>query len=66
MTIFVNEQQKEIEENTTLVLLIEQLKLPSSGIALSVNETVVPKSKWNDHILLNNDKILIITASQGG
>lgn len=36
------------------------------GLAVAVNETVIPRSSWQDHQILENDNILIITATQGG
>ena len=36
------------------------------GIAVAINETVVPKSQWTSTLLQENDKVLIIKASQGG
>jgi sulfur carrier protein len=36
------------------------------GVAVAVNEAVVPRSAWAHTVLANNDSILIITATQGG
>ena len=41
--------------------------MPSiNGIALAVNEKVVPKTEWEKFLLKENDKIIIIKATQGG
>ncbi|GHV16588.1 hypothetical protein AGMMS49938_16720 [Fibrobacterales bacterium] len=37
-----------------------------NGIAIAVNEAVVPRSKWDTVILNENDKILAVQAAQGG
>jgi sulfur carrier protein len=66
MNVFINHTAHEIEENSTVSLLIQKLQLPIKGIAISVNETVIPKAQWESHQLNNQDQILIITASQGG
>jgi sulfur carrier protein len=66
MNVFINHTAHEIEEDSTVSLLIQKLQLPSKGIAISVNETVIPKAQWESHQLNNQDQILIITASQGG
>lgn len=36
------------------------------GLAVAVNQEVVPKSRWDDFKLKENDDILIIKATQGG
>lgn len=36
------------------------------GIAVALNSTIVPKQKWNDTILNDNDEIEIVHAVQGG
>ncbi|ASW75559.1 thiamine biosynthesis protein ThiS [Chryseobacterium piperi] len=36
------------------------------GIAVALNNRIVPISSWPDTLLQNNDSILIITATQGG
>jgi sulfur carrier protein len=41
---------------------IESIK----GIALAVNDSVVPKSKWAECSLQSGDKVLIVEATQGG
>ena len=37
-----------------------------NGIAVAINNTVIPKSNWNSHLLTDSDTILIISATQGG
>ncbi len=36
------------------------------GMALAVNSTVVPRQDWDTYALKENDKIMIIKATQGG
>jgi sulfur carrier protein len=37
-----------------------------NGIALAVNDKIIPKSKWEEFCLQNGDHILAIGAVQGG
>lgn len=37
-----------------------------SGIAVAVNEEIIPKTNWDTYQVQDNDNILIITATQGG
>lgn len=36
------------------------------GIAVAVNNKVIPKSRWNTHKISVHDSITIIKAAQGG
>lgn len=67
MEIIVNHHKTQIEEQTTLQQLID-LKVGDAqkGLAVAVNQNVVPKNRWNDKLLQENDEILIIKATQGG
>jgi len=38
----------------------------TSGLAVAVNQKVVPKNLWSQTMLQNKDSILLITATQGG
>ena len=37
-----------------------------SGIAVAVNEEILPRADWHEYQVKENDNILIITATQGG
>jgi thiamine biosynthesis protein ThiS len=40
-------------------------KFPKTkGIAIAINDTVIPKSNWNSHPLKETDTVLIIFATQ--
>jgi len=43
-----------------------ELTLQTPGIAISVNERVVSKSRWQVYVLQTGDKVEIIRAFQGG
>ena len=66
MKLTVNSEQKDFPGKNISELVLS-LNMPStSGIALAVNERVVPKSEWEKFELKDNDKILLIKATQGG
>lgn len=67
MTVFVNNQAQDLNLHFTLQALLVQLSLDEQkGIAVAVNNQVVPKAQWNTHQLSEQDKVTIIRASQGG
>ncbi len=36
------------------------------GIAIAVNDNVIPKGEWQQYKLQANDKVFVIRATQGG
>jgi sulfur carrier protein len=36
------------------------------GVAIAINDEVVPRSAWSVRRLVENDRILVIQATQGG
>lgn len=67
MEITLNNQPRHIPEQCSLQQLLDQLFAgPQQGIAVAINETVVPKDSWPDHPLQEKDEVLIIKATQGG
>lgn len=68
MQISVNGVNKNIESeflNLEQVLIYENI-YNSEGIAVAVNENIIPRSEWKKYQIQNNDKIIIIKAVQGG
>ena len=63
--IYLNGQEKELKSTLQLVLEADGLS-NKKGVAVAVNNQVVPKSSWESFSLKENDKILVIQASQGG
>ncbi len=67
MNINYNNQRIELAENTSiLAFVISQVGNKQNGIAVAVNEAIVPKSQWGETSLQANDNLLIIKATQGG
>ena len=63
----VNDSVREYQDEIYLEDLIADLELTSSqGIAIAVNQEVIPRTQWKDLLLRNLDNILIIQATQGG
>ena len=68
MELKINNQIKKFQADVLHiqdVLDIENSQ-KQNGIAVAINNTVIPKSNWNSHILQETDEILIISATQGG
>jgi sulfur carrier protein len=67
MNVFVNNEKREILNQLTIIQLLSDIKLNSpKGIAVAINNEVIPKSGWEKYLLNENDKVTIIRATQGG
>ncbi|MGE0569200.1 MAG: sulfur carrier protein ThiS [Bacteroidia bacterium] len=66
MTIFLNGETTDIPQNLNLFELIADKKIQTKGIAIAINQSIIPKSEWDKTLLKENDNLLIITATQGG
>ena len=65
MKLKVND--KEVETGAThLSQFSQEQNLPTSGIAVAVNNRMVPRAEWNSYVLNEGDTILIIKAVCGG
>ena len=66
MDIKVNGEVVSLNEGNMLSDLAVQLNLPKNGVAVAVNQEMVPRENWNGFSLKENDEIIIITAVCGG
>jgi len=67
MEITVNNQPlKLIGPSSVAQLLSAVLQVPGTGIAIAVNQAIVPKSDWPGHVLQAGDQVVLIKATQGG
>ena len=68
MQISVNGKTKIFEsDELTIQLVLQEENIASyEGIAVAINETVIPKNEWSNFQLHKNDRITIIKAVQGG
>jgi sulfur carrier protein len=68
MELKINNQTKQFtsESLTVQTLLDLEIPLKQNGIAIAINNTIVPKKDWDLHYLSDTDDILIISATQGG
>ena len=67
MEITVNSKPVTIEANLKLSEYLNENALRDArGTAVAVNECVISRKAWQSYVLHENDKILIIRATQGG
>ncbi|WP_144205945.1 sulfur carrier protein ThiS [Mycobacterium tilburgii] len=65
MIVMVNEQAVEIDGQTTVAGLLQSMGFPERGIAVAVDDAVLPRSSWTT-TLSDGARVEIVTAVQGG
>jgi sulfur carrier protein len=67
MNIYVNSKLQEIQESAKIKDALDSLNIDSQkGIAVAINNNVIPRTEWENYLLQPEDKITLIKATQGG
>lgn len=67
MEITVNQQNYSLAEPCSLQQMLDTvIQQPGKGIAIAVNQEIIAKSQWSNHLLKSGDNLTIIKATQGG
>lgn len=65
MKIRINNKETDVQAESLLDLAIE-LSLPERGVAIAVNNRMIPRTDWQQTTLKDDDNIVIIKAVCGG
>ena len=65
MKVTVNNREVETAASN-LLLLSQQLNLPPAGIAVALNNRIIPRSEWENSPISQGDSLIIIKAVCGG
>ncbi len=66
MKVQVNNKEVETADASTITQLTVQMGLPAQGIAIAVNNKMIPRTEWESFTLSENDNLVIIKAACGG
>ena len=66
MQIYVNGTATEVDDAIPMSTLVEHLGLHGRRIAVEVNAELVPRSRFDRHLLAAEDRVEIIHAVGGG
>ncbi len=67
MLISVNNQSVTLPAVCNVAGLVAHFGFQDQkGMAIAVNQQIIPKSTWNSYALSENDQVTIIHATQGG
>jgi sulfur carrier protein len=65
MFLIVNGERREIQA-TRVDALLAELDYEGTHLAVAVNYDVVPRARWAETVLNDNDAVEILTPRQGG
>lgn len=65
MKVKVNNKEMEISVATVADFAKEQ-QLPATGVAVAINNQMVPRTDWAEHAIKEGDDIVILKAFCGG
>ncbi|MFB7232460.1 sulfur carrier protein ThiS [Streptomyces fimicarius] len=66
VSVSVNGEGRAVVAGTALDALVAAVTPARSGVAVAVNESVVPRGRWAATTLGEGDRVEILTAVQGG
>ncbi len=66
MEVNLNGKPQIITDNQSVAEMIANLYDTDKGIAVAVNNALVPRGEWEQHRLMPADDIVIIKAAYGG
>ena len=65
MKVMVNNKETELN-GSTVADLVSELALPEKGVAIALQNRIVPRTQWEQQPLQEGDSLVIIKAACGG
>jgi len=66
ITIVLNGDDKQVDNNTNVSQLLEKLDLTEKRLAVEINQQIIPRSDFSSLILNEKDNVEIVQAIGGG
>ncbi|AGF47383.1 sulfur carrier protein ThiS [Candidatus Kinetoplastidibacterium crithidiae] len=66
MKIQLNGKELNIQNNISILELLSSLQHDNKKIAIELNSNIIPKHKYNETFLKNEDVVEIVSAIGGG
>jgi sulfur carrier protein len=66
MRVFVNGEQRELPDGSTVADVLTATVKDVQGIAVALNGEVVRRGRWSETVVTDGAKVEILTAVQGG
>lgn len=66
MNLTVNGRPKQVPAGLTAADLLTHLKLPPKGVAVELNEQIVPRARLPETVLRDGDRLEVVSLVGGG
>jgi sulfur carrier protein len=66
MYVYINGAAHELTARATVADAVRSLGVPASGVAVAVDDELVPRAQWAVYRLADQARIEVLTAVQGG
>jgi thiamine biosynthesis protein ThiS len=66
MQVVINGEARQLVDGITVSLLLEELQIPATRVALELNLEIVPKADFAERTVQDGDKIEIVHFVGGG
>jgi sulfur carrier protein len=64
--VTLNGEHRRLDDDTTVEMVVAWLDRGPAGVAVAINEDVVPRSRWAATTLRADDRVEVLAAAQGG
>ncbi|MDT0301080.1 sulfur carrier protein ThiS [Streptomonospora wellingtoniae] len=66
MDVIINGERRAVPPRTTVAEVVRSLTRQPAGVAVALNDEVVPKAGWTTTEVGEDDRVDVLTAVQGG
>lgn len=66
MRVTINGQEQELPDGATVAAAVARVTDAERGVAVAVNDEVVPRTAWSTTPVGDGDRVEVLTAVQGG
>jgi len=66
MHITFNDEPMQCAQALSVAALLTQLGQMKPGVALALNQQILPRERWEHHIVQDGDRILLFQVIAGG
>ena len=66
MNLLLNGAERELPDGSRIADALAALGAPTSGVAVAVDDDVVPRAEWATYELRDGATVEVLTAVQGG
>jgi sulfur carrier protein len=66
MKITVNGAEHDADEGCTVAAVVAAVTAQPAGVAVALNDQVVPRADWKTTTVCEADRVEVLTAVQGG